>query len=225
MTGYYSTVLAGERLKTMYGSAPARIQQYLQAEVDHIRTLLSPDDEVLELGCGYGRVMKQIADCCRTLTGIDNSIESLQLGSHYLRGLDNCQLLEMDATTTAFEDNTFDAVICLQNGISAFHVEHQLLFREALRIAGANGLVVFSTYTDSFWDERLKWFEQQARDGYIGPIDYERTANGKIVCTDGFSATTVSIRGFRDLGRGAGVEVELYEVDASSLFCLIQKGT
>lgn len=54
---YYSQKLSGERLKLCYSIAPPRVKQYLEAEVDFVLTKIKPSDKVLELGCGYGRVL------------------------------------------------------------------------------------------------------------------------------------------------------------------------
>jgi hypothetical protein len=35
--------------------------------------------------------------------------------------------------------------------------------------------MLFSTYCERFWEERLKWFEIQAQHGLIGEIDYHAT--------------------------------------------------
>ncbi len=223
MTGYYSTKLAGERLKALYDSAPSRILQYLEGEIDQVKSLLSPGDAVLELGCGYGRVMREIASRCETVTGIDTSEDSITLGRRYLRDCANCQLLVMSAIDTGFAENTFDIVLCIQNGISAFRVDHITLLTESLRVTRPGGMAIFSTYAEEFWQERLDWFEQQAREGFIGPIDYELTGNGKIVCTDGFTATAVSASEFDRLAGETGVDAECNVVDGSSLFCVIRK--
>jgi hypothetical protein len=47
--------LSGVRLQRCYKIAPPRVQQYLEAEVAFVLSHLHPGDEVLELGCGYGR--------------------------------------------------------------------------------------------------------------------------------------------------------------------------
>ena len=80
---------------------------------------------------------------------------------------------------------------------------------------------MFSSYCESFWPERLKWFEIQSEHGLIGAIDYQRTGNGLIVCTDGFRATTVNADGFRSLARALGLTPKIVEVDNSSLVCEI----
>ena len=49
---------------------------------------------------------------------------------------------------------------------------------------------MFSSCTPQFLEHRLEWFEIQSAHHLIGEIDYQATANGTIVCRDGFRATT-----------------------------------
>jgi len=46
----------------------------------------------------------------------------------YLRSVKNFLLMEMDAAGLAFLDNSFEAVICIQNRIFAFHLDPARLF-------------------------------------------------------------------------------------------------
>lgn len=215
---YYGERLSGERLKQCYDIAPPRVQQYLQAELNHVLESLSPDHVVLELGCGYGRILAHIARKVRHAVGIDISLGNLQLGQKTLAHVSDCSLLNMDAMHLAFRENVFDRVICVQNGISAFHVNQHDLIRESLRVAKSGGIVLFSTYSSKFWAPRLKWFEMQSQAGLLGPIDYQRTGNGRIVCTDGFTATTVEPDQFRSLVADLDVDTRVTEVDDSSVF-------
>ena len=108
------------------------------------------------------------------------------------------------------------------NGISAFGIDRGTLLRQALRVVRPGGLLVFSTYSERFWDDRLKWFEAQADAGLVGEIDYGRTGNGEIVCRDGFHTGLVTPDEFRQLCSGLGLEADVTEVDGSSLFCTIR---
>jgi len=65
---YYSKKLSAERLKMCYEIAPPRIRQYLKAEVDFILNKIKPGDIVLELGCGYGRIIPCLASRARSST-------------------------------------------------------------------------------------------------------------------------------------------------------------
>ena len=68
----------------------------------------------------------------------------------------------------------FDAVVCLQNGISAFHVDPERLIGESLRVTKPGGTVFLSSYSDRFWAYRLAWFKLQEAEGLVGEIDYEK---------------------------------------------------
>ena len=221
MSDYYSEKLLGERLKLCYEIAPSRVRQYLEAEVNYVIEKINPGDIVLELGCGYGRILPRIAEKAGLVIGIDTSIDSLLLGWKMLKKVTNCILFEMNAVQLAFPDKLFDLVVCVQNGISAFHVNQQDLIRESIRVTRTGGLILFSTYSDKFWQERLEWFQLQSQAGLLGEIDYTKTKDGVIICKDGFTATTVSPEKFRTLTKRFNVKTNIVEVDESSLFCEI----
>jgi len=219
---YYTDRLHADRLRRCYEIAPPRVQQYLQAEINHLLQRIPPDARVLELGCGYGRVLAQLMPHSVKVVGIDTSQASLIAAQGQLRDHVNCHLLRMNAICLGIADGAFDTVICIQNGISAFHVDRRSLLRESIRVCQPGGLVLYSSYADAFWEERLQWFRLQAAEGLIGPIDESRTTRGTIVCTDGFTATTVREENFQALLAGLDVKAEFAEVDGSSLFCEIR---
>ena len=223
MSGYYSEKLSAERLRRCYDIAPPRVRRYLQFEIDFVLGYVGPSDRVLELGCGYGRVLRPLLERAAVVTGIDTSLESLRLAREELGGEPRCHLAAMDAVRLGFRQCRFDLVVCIQNGVSAFAVDQPTLIREAVRVTRDGGRVLFSSYAPEFWSDRLEWFRMQSSMGLLGEIDEQATGNGVIVCKDGFRATTVGSREFRALAGGLGLPVELHEVDASSLFCEIQK--
>jgi len=219
MQNYYAENLAAERLRTCYDLAPPRVKAYLEAEIDFVLQKTSSSMIVLELGCGYGRVLRRLIPKVRAAFGIDTSFPSLRMARGFLGGADSFHLAQMDAAHLGFRGHTFDVTICIQNGISAFGVDQQRLFAEAVRVTRLGGTVLFSSYSDRFWADRLRWFEIQSAHGLIGAIDYEATGNGVIVCKDGFRATTVNAAGFRRMAGALGLTPNIVEVDCSSLFC------
>ncbi len=226
MRDYYTGRLAGRRLRRVYEIAPPRVQQYLEAEIAHVRSRLPRRGRVLELGCGYGRVAFRLAEVCRPVIGIDTSIESLMLArAQAIATLAACRFLSMDAVDLAFGNHCFDAVVCVQNGICAFGVDPIALLREAVRVTRIGGLVIFSSYADAFWPHRFEWFRQQAAEGLVGEIDYDRSRDGVIVCRDGFRAGTMRPDAFRRLCAELDADASIAEVDASSVFCEIQRGS
>lgn len=223
MSAYYTSRLSARRLRECYDLAPPRVQRYLAAEVEYVLGYLRPHHVVLELGCGYGRVLEHLIPRARRVVGIDTSRESLAM-ARVLLPSDRLDLLQMSAERLGVSANGVDVVVCVQNGISAFRVDPLLLVREALRVTRRGGVCLFSSYSDRFWDARLHWFRLQSEAGLLGEIDWNRTRDGTIVCDDGFVATTFGPDRFRALARELGVASDVVEVDNSSIFWVVRRG-
>ena len=221
MSDYYSSKLSAKRLEQVYDVASPRVRQYLDAELNHVLGKIRRGDIVLELGCGYGRVLSNLAGKAREVVGVDVSSFSLNLARETLARTNSNALFQMDAATLGFRDRTFDTVICIQNGISAFHVDQRTLITETVRVTKPRGIALFSSYSDKFWEHRLNWFESQAKAGLIGEIDHEKTVDGIIVCKDGFTSSTVRPDDFHALTSHLNVDAQIVEVDESSVFCEI----
>ena len=220
---YYAQKLSGERLKICYSIAPPRVKQYLEAEIDFVLNKIKQTDRVLELGCGYGRVLLLLAEKAGLAVGIDTALDSLRLHGDLCQNVPRCSVLAMDAGRLGFKDGQFDNVVCVQNGISAFKLEQKVLIAEALRVTRPGGSVLLSSYAERFWDDRLAWFRLQAEHGLIGEINEENTGEGLIVCKDGFKSTTITAHDFRVLASSFGLVPLVTEVDGSSLFCELRK--
>lgn len=219
MRDYYSEKLSSDRLKRVYDVASPRVRQYLESEIKCVVDRIKPDDCVLELGCGYGRVLRDLCDPAGMVFGIDSSVSSVIMAKDDLAGLPNVRLSAMNAGWLGFGDDRFDIVACIQNGISAFKVEPRDLVAETVRVTRPGGRVLLSSYSDKFWDDRLEWFEMQAAEGLLGEIDYDATGDGVIVCKDGFRATTFRSDDFARLASELDLKYRIEEVDESSLFC------
>lgn len=219
---YYSDKLNSSKLFQVYDTKNPRIIQYLQSEIDFVKQQISPTDEVLECGSGYGRILAQLSPFAKTLTGFDISEESVLWGRKYLEQTENVHLLTMDANHIDLP-NKFDIVLCLQNGLSAMKVDAQDFITHILNLLKPNGKALCSTYSPLFWEHRLAWFQEQSEKGLLGEIDYEKTTDGVIVCKDGFTAKTFSDGELHELGRASGYPYKVQTVDDSSVFLLISK--
>ncbi len=120
---YNDEKLSGKNLRRCYEIASPRVKRYLLAEIGFIRPFVHPGDQVLELGCGYGRICFELEDRGAHLTGIDTARENITLARELAGSASPCGFREADALDTGFEDGQFDTVLCLQNGICAFGVE------------------------------------------------------------------------------------------------------
>lgn len=219
--GYYADNLSGARLRDCYEIAPLRVKQFLEEEIRQTLGRIRPGDAALDLGCGYGRVALRLASVAGLVVGIDTSAESVAMARDLAGDRPDIEFHEMNALDLKFPDATFDVVVCVQNGICAFGVDQPRLVREAVRVARPGGRVLFSSYSERFWQHRLSWFELQAERGLVGEIDYGSTGHGLIVCKDGLRLDAMTSKGFKDLCESAGLACSIVEVDESSLFCEI----
>jgi 2-polyprenyl-6-hydroxyphenyl methylase/3-demethylubiquinone-9 3-methyltransferase len=218
--GYYSEKLSAERLRRCYEIAPAPIQHYLCAEIEFVLERVAHGDYVLDLGCGYGRVMPALAERAAWVVGVDTSPGSLAMAAGLVPA-PVCRLARMSAERLGFVGRAFDLVLCIQNGISAFKVDARALIDEAVRVTRPGGRVLLSTYAPQIWEARLEWFRAQAAEGLVGEIDETATGGGVIVCKDDFTARTVSEEEFTSLTAHLQTRPTIHEVAESSVFCEI----
>jgi 2-polyprenyl-6-hydroxyphenyl methylase/3-demethylubiquinone-9 3-methyltransferase len=221
MNDYYSEQLSSNKLKRCYDIAPPRVQQYLNAEIQHVVNNLNKSDIVLELGCGYGRVMKELVPFSSKVIGIDTSFESLGLARQYVVSDSPHHLIQSSAKMLPFPEDSVDRVVCIQNGISAFKLDPYNLIQESVRVTKEGGVCLFSSYSNKIWNHRLEWFKLQADEGLLGEIDWEKTGEGVIECKDGFIATTFTPKKFQSILDELELDGEILEIDESSIFCEI----
>ena len=80
MDNYYAKHLHATRLLLVYQTDIERVRQYLDAEIAFVRGHLTGSERVLELGAGYGRILRELAPFAASLVGIDISEDSVALG-------------------------------------------------------------------------------------------------------------------------------------------------
>jgi len=217
MRDYYIENLSGNHLHRVYGLADERVKRYLQGEIEFFRERISPGDRVLELGSGYGRILKALASDKHVTEGIDNAPGNIELAGEYLHNKPGIKVHLMSVDNLEFPDDSFDLVLCTQNGLSAFGLDPLIVVREASRVTKHDGRLYCCTYADSFWPSRLQWFHNQADAGLLGAIDETKTGNGVIACVDGFISTSMTDVQFREIASALNLVVDIVELPSGSL--------
>lgn len=217
MKDYYIENLSGNHLHRVYGLANEQVKRYLQGEIEFFRERISPGDRVLELGCGYGRILKALASDTHITEGIDNAPGNIELAGEYLHNEPGIKIHLMSVDNLEFPDNSFDLVLCAQNGLSAFGLDPLIVVREASRVTKHDGRLYCCTYADSFWPSRLQWFHNQADAGLVGEIDEKNTGNGVITCVDGFISTSMTDVQLREIASALNLVVDIVELPSGSL--------
>jgi len=222
MKNYYATKLNSQALYQVYETNLESIIRYLNSEILFVKSYLTNKESVLELGVGYGRIVKELAPYCKKITGIDISKDNIDLAQDYLSDYDNVELEVMDAHELNLSEK-FDCILCLQNGLSSMKLNSQENISKMLDLLNVNGKLFISSYSDKIWEQRLEWFQEQTTKQLLGKIDMSKTKDGVIICEDGFKATTTTIEQLREIGETTGYEYFVVEVEQSSTFLVITK--
>jgi SAM-dependent methyltransferase len=77
-------------------------------------TSLRPDDDVVELGCGIGRLTRPVAARCASVRAIDVSSEMIELARSHNPALSNVEWLVGDGTSLAGIDDA-SADVCISH--------------------------------------------------------------------------------------------------------------
>jgi cyclopropane fatty-acyl-phospholipid synthase-like methyltransferase len=109
----------------------------------------------LDVACGKGETSKYLCKyyAAKNITGINISDKQLE---SCLNNVPEANFLRLDAVSMELEDNSFDAVICVE---AAFHFNTRRRFlKEALRILKRGGYIVLS---DILMSKRVTEYHQR----------------------------------------------------------------
>ncbi|MED1014208.1 class I SAM-dependent methyltransferase [Bacillus mycoides] len=133
--GQNLTGTAVRSVPNLNGTAPEIIEKN--------STLLHPNSKILELGCGHGTNLLELARV-HECTGIDISKEALQMGEKRAEKAGvSIRFIESDFYSLPFEDSQFDCVIGLYS--LQFNDWNSALkvFKEIRRVLKKDGYLIF----------------------------------------------------------------------------------
>jgi SAM-dependent methyltransferase len=147
----YSAVwdsLAGSMNDAAIAAAGEASESRLRSSAaESVRNLLelayvSAPDEVLEIGCGVGRIAREIAPHCRYWTGADISANMLAHASARLLGLENTRLVHLKSIgLNDFAENSFDVVYATNMLAHLDEMDRWRYVQEAFRVLRPGGRI------------------------------------------------------------------------------------
>jgi len=112
-------------------------------------------DQVLEVGCGVGRIGREIATHCSTWTGADMSMKMLGHASARLCGIANVHLARLHSVgLSEFENNSFDVVYFTNMLMHLDEMDRWQYVEEALRVLRPDGRIfmdIIDIESDAGW--------------------------------------------------------------------------
>lgn len=122
--------------------------------IDRIRSLLTPDMNVLELATATGIIALRVADCCKQIEATDFSEEMIKVANSKEKP-SNISFSVADATDLPYETEQFDAVI-ISNALHIMPNPEKAL-ANIRRVLKDDGLLIAPTYMRSArFSEKIK---------------------------------------------------------------------
>lgn len=134
--------------------------------IEILSKLLPPDASILDFGCGYGRILKELdSSGYKNLYGCDFSEKMLRLAQDELP---DSILRQNTGSQIPFADESFDCVIILAVLTSITDNDSQnLLMKETLRVLKSGGLLFAGDFLLNDDKRNIERYEK-----YKGPGEY-----------------------------------------------------
>jgi ubiquinone/menaquinone biosynthesis C-methylase UbiE len=160
---------SGNHKSPFLDTAEERIKAFTENHIDLLYQMLDGLD-VLEIGCGYGRLLDVFSEVCNNYMGVDfvsALVEEAQ--SRIQKGIEdgkydyNMEVREADFRDLPFEDESFDAVVGIATITSVEHNFPQVL-EELKRVLKPHGFILWLEeewlridYKDNEWEVPRDW--------------------------------------------------------------------
>ena len=119
-------------------------------------TVATPLGDLLDVGCGQGRLLKLLASRAQRVVGVDINPDARRLARAQLllAGLPNCSLRQGDMYSLPFDDGEFDTIIL--DDVLAGATEPTAAVEEAARLLKAGGRLLFLASVNGSGADNLK---------------------------------------------------------------------
>ncbi|MEK7202228.1 MAG: class I SAM-dependent methyltransferase [Patescibacteria group bacterium] len=121
-----------------------------KATANIIKAMLTPHADVLDVGCGYGRIAILLAKDGYHVTGIDLSKKLIERARITVRKEKLSSIFDLGSMTQLpYSENSFDAAICLWSAFSELlgGTEQRQALREMFRVIRPNGFALVESMT------------------------------------------------------------------------------
>lgn len=149
-SGHYNVVDDPQNL-------PRLIREYQHAEEQLIRQMIIPGKDILEVGCGTGRILGLLEADAKRIVGIDHAVKMIEKSKTISS---KAELVHADALSMPFGDMSFDYILCLFNTVGNFSHEPIMYLREMRRVVRVDGQVIVSVYSENALDAQLEFYRK-----------------------------------------------------------------
>ncbi len=141
----------------VYVATPA-YTEWFNEEKKYLHNVITPNSNVLEVGCGYGRSISDILDITTNVTGIDHDPHAVKDARKIFSNFPSVQILNAKATQLPFSNQEFDYSMCLTT-FANFGESKYAVLGEMKRVLKSDGKIIISVFSEDALEERLKVYK------------------------------------------------------------------
>jgi ubiquinone/menaquinone biosynthesis C-methylase UbiE len=134
-------------ISARYAASPISDRAAYQTKIEKIKSYLSPEDVVLDIGCGTGTQCGDLAANVKQVTGIDISSKLLAIAEQRKaeRKLDNIEFIKTSLYDERLKANSFDVVMAFF--VLHFFEDIDAVFKRIHDLLKPDGLFISETAT------------------------------------------------------------------------------
>ncbi len=138
--------------------SPAAYKTWFEEERRFLRENVRKGSSLLDVACGDGRTLLDLASLTDNLTGIDYNENAINHAKLNLKRFPKVKLLVADAKNLPFEEQSFDYVTCLAT-LGNFEADKLHILKEMKRVLKKDGTVLIGVYSEDALEERLSAYK------------------------------------------------------------------
>lgn len=195
---------------------PKLIQEFLDGEINFLKSYIKDKKDILEVGCGYGRLIKVLAPKSKKITGIDFSEPLLMRAKKNLSKTKNAKLLLMDGKKIDLPQNSYDYVLCLDSSFGNMPGIELRVIKQMKKICKKDGEIIISVFSQNAKKAQIQNYKR------IGLKNI--TNNGKAIHTaEGFYSRRFSKKDLKEIFASVGLKCKITKICPINYIAIAKK--
>ena len=188
------------------------LQDWLEKEINYLRKCIKGNSVILDIGCGFGRNIKELINGDRELVGIDCDKSVLEVAKKNLAPYKNIDLFLEKAEKLHFKNNTFDYVICMGNTFGDMLSTKTEVLNEMKRVTKKRGKIIISVFSENALKERV---ENLKRAGFT----ITKIKNSNIFTKEGLITEQFTKAKLENIFKRSGLNGKIIKLNRISYIC------
>lgn len=138
---------------------PQSYRERFQDEKKYLQKNITPNSNVLEIGCGDGRSIVDMLDITQNIVGIDHDDKAIKDASDRFSDYPWIKIVKANWENLPFDSNSYDFVICMTTFANFWDKKFDIL-NEIKRVCKDNGKIIISVFGENALDERMKLYKK-----------------------------------------------------------------